>query len=648
MTLFKQIILIIGAIFMTLFISTIFVSTDNIREYLNEQLSSHAQDAATSLGIALTSEIGDADIASLEAYTNAMFDSGYYKEIQIKNIDDKELFQKSRPLVIDTVPAWFVTLFPLHAPFQEATVENGWQTVGTIKIQSYPGFAYEKLWENALNTLGVYIVVMLLILLITAIALKTLLKPLTAIQNQANAICHREFPIINIKPKTIEFQHVVTALNTMSMKLKKIFSNQAKLTEELQKQAFQDGLTGLPNRSIFIKQLKYFCESKNKSSRGCLIIMQLNDLVQVNKEYGHIKANELLKQLANLLNNTSEAHSNSLVARLSGSEFALLLRSISPELIKQLGESLQQELSTIAKELEFNDEDIAHIGMVTSHSNQDMSELLSEADLSLRLAQQKGINAWHLSDKKQSGTQAQGSDEWHKIIIEAIEKDWFQLYFQKTINADNQTVFQEIMLRLNYDNQVVSAGIFIPMAEHLEITRFIDRWVIEKIKQRIQTGTQTSYCVNMSRDTLSDPTFPLWLKEQIEQLTVQQQSQLVIEVPEYNIIKSLAEYKNLLTIMKDYHCQFSIDHFGIGFASMSYLQDLKVDYIKVHGSYASNIQDNNDIINFMRQIINTAHNLEIKIVAEGIEKEDDLNILKKMNLDYYQGYFIGRPAPEEQ
>jgi len=113
MTLFKQMLIMICVIFIILFISTFFVSTGNIRDYLNEQLSSHAQDAATSLGIALTAEIKDNDIASMETYTNAMFDSGYYREIAIRDIDDKELFQKSRPIIIETVPAWFISLFNL-------------------------------------------------------------------------------------------------------------------------------------------------------------------------------------------------------------------------------------------------------------------------------------------------------------------------------------------------------------------------------------------------------------------------------------------------------------------------------------------------------------------------------------------------------
>ncbi|MCW8931218.1 MAG: EAL domain-containing protein [Gammaproteobacteria bacterium] len=649
MTLFKQIIIMIGVIFMTLFISTFFVSTENIRDYLNEQLSSHAQDAATSLGIALTSEISESDIATLETYTNAMFDSGYYKEIIIKDIDNKILFEKNRPLLIDNVPSWFVSLFPLEAPFQEATVESGWQTVGIIRIQSYPGFAYEKLWKNTLNTLGVYILVMFAILVITAFALSFLLKPLIAIREQANAICNREFPIINIKPKTIEFRQVVIALNKMSHKLQSIFSEQAKMTEDLQKQAFQDEVTGLSNRSIFIKQLKYFCQSENEIGRGCLIITQINDLVQVNKQYGHLKGNDLLIELAKLLQDLSDKYPNALVARLSGSEFALLIKSINPDFIPELGEQLQEALLSISQKLDFEDTDIAHIGIVTTHSNQEMGNLLSEADMALRLAQQKGINAYHLYDNQQSKDfQAHGSEEWNKIIIEAIEKDWFQLYFQKTVNAENKTIFQEILLRLNHQEQLISAGIFIPMAEHLQITRFIDRWVIKNIIERIQSGVDSIYCINLSRDTLQDASFPVWLREQIKELSTKHQGQLVIEVPEYNVIKALAEYKNLLMIMEPFSCQFSIDHFGVGFASMSYLKDLKVNFIKVHGSYASNIQDNNDIINFMRQIINTAHNLDIKIIAEGIEEEKDLEILKNMKLDFYQGYFIGKPEAIEQ
>ena len=331
MSLFKQMLIMICVVFITLFISTFFVSTGNIRDYLNEQLSSHAQDAATSLGIALTAEIKDHDIASMETYTNAMFDSGYYKEILISDLDKKELFKKNLPVIIDSVPSWFISLFPLTAPHQQASIEDGWQTIGTITIQSYPGFAYEKLWKNTLNTLQLYLLVMLIILLITAFALKLLLKPLVAIREQANAICNREFPIIDIKPKIIEFLQVVTALNKMSGKLKKIFSDQAKMTEELQKQAFQDEVTGLPNRSIFIKQLKFYCDAKN-INQGCLVIMQLNDLISINKQYGHQKGNKLLIKLAVLLNKIGQDYANSILARLSGTEFVLLIKSIADDI----------------------------------------------------------------------------------------------------------------------------------------------------------------------------------------------------------------------------------------------------------------------------------------------------------------------------
>jgi len=440
----------------------------------------------------------------------------------------------------------------------------------------------------------------------------------------------------------------VTALNKMSDKLKNIFAEQAKMTEELQKQAFQDEVTGLPNRSIFVKQLKFFCDAKNESNRGCLVIMQLNDLIHINKHYGHVKGNELLKKLAQLLHKTGDNFANSLLARLSGTEFVLLIKSITPELITQLGENLQSELKQIANQLEFEDDDIAHTGMVTTYAKQNMGDLLSEADMALRLSQQKGSNAYHLFDNKKQGTQARGSEEWNKIIVEAIEKDWFQLFYQKTVDASNTTVFQEIMLRLNYKEKLISAGIFIPMAEHLNITRFIDRWVIENILLRIKSGKKTVYCLNLSSDTLKDPAFPIWLKDHVTDLTAEQQKQLVIEAPEYNIIKTLAEYKTLLSIMAPYNCQFSIDHFGIGFASMSYLQDIKIDYIKVHGSYAANIQDNKDIVNYMRQIINTAHNLDIQVIAEGIEEEKDLHILYDMKLDYYQGYHIGKPEADEK
>ncbi len=650
MTLFKQIIILICVIFITLFISTFIVSTENIRDYLNEQLSSHAQDAATSLGIALTAEIRDNDIASLEVYTNAMFDSGYYKQIVIEEIDGKELFSKQRPVIIESVPQWFIRMFPLEAPVEHANVEDGWQTVGQISVQSYPGFAYEKLWQNALNTLILYLAVMVGILAFTAFALKLLLRPLDEIKKQAYAICNREFPIINIKPRTIEFRQVVLALNRMSEKLKGIFEEQAKLTEELQKQAFQDEVTGLPNRASFMKQLKYYCESKNETSHGGLLILHIGDLATINKQAGYLKTNELLSKITDMLNTEAENFPNSVVGRLSGSDFALLVKSASERFRKETGPVLQKQLQAIASELEFEDTDIAQMGMVTIESNTHTGEILSQADAALRLAQQKDANAWHLFDNntKQQGILSFGADKWRQVIDEAISNHLFQPYYQRTVDDAGRSVFQEVMLRLNYENEIVSAGIFIPMAEHLSLTHKIDRWVIKKIIDKIEHGSNHNYCINLSRNTLQDPGFASWLQDKVARLNQTQQQQLVIEAPEYNVIKALPEFTNLITSLSEFKCQFSIDHFGIGFASMAYLQDIKIDYIKIHGSYASNVKESRDVVNYMRQIINTCHNLDMKVIAEGIEEQEDLDILKSFGLDYYQGYFIGRPEPEEK
>lgn len=646
MTLFKQIIIMLGITFITLFASTFYVSTENIRDYLDEQLSSHAQDAATSLGVAISAEISVADIAGIEVYTNVIFDSGYYKQIVIKDINHKILFEKRRSLIINTVPSWFIQLFPLTPPVREANIEKGWQTIGTIYIQSYPLFAYEKLWKNTLNNLQIYVLVMLLTLLLVALALNFLLKPLIAIRQQASAICRKEFPIIDIKPKTLEFLQLVNALNSMSRKLKMIFSEQAKITQDLQKQAFQDDTTGLSNRAIFTKQLNYFCDSENDSGQGCLLIMQINNFTDFNKNYGYNKGNELLKSLAELLKTQSSSYPDALLARLSGSEFAILIKTISTDAIIQMGEQLQASLLAISHNLQLADIDIAHNGMVTTHLNQDAGSLLATADMALRLAQQKGINAWHFYDQQHSDFQSHGAEQWHDIIMQAVDTDLFELYLQNTIDADNNIIMQEVLLRLQHQEKLVPAGIFIPMAEHLQITRFIDRWVISKILSRIKVDNTPFYCVNLSQNTLQDSSFPLWLQTQLKPFSTTQQNSLIIETPEYNVLKNLSEYKNLLNNMASFACRFSIDHFGTGFSSMSYLQDIKINFIKIHGSYAANIHHDKDIINYVRQIITSAHNLEIYVIAEGIEHEESMKILKELKLDYYQGYFISRPKSE--
>lgn len=647
MTLYKQLIILIIALFLILFMSVFYISSNHLKEYINTQLSSHAQDAATSLGIAISAEMIDKDLANIETHVNAMFDSGYYQKIVIIDANDKELFSKQRDLTdIDGVPNWLLNLFPLDTPQQTAAVMNGWTPAGAIQVISFPEFAYHNLWNNIKSLFSLFALTILSLFLVSSIALRTLLKPLSEIEKQAKAISQRKFTTLDIAPATTEFNRVVIAMNTMSAKLKAIFSEQAALTEELKKQAFQDEVTGLSNRAVFMKQLKYFSESDEEKYQGCLLIMQINNLLEINKKHGHLKGNELLIAIADMYQQLSEDYHQSFVARISGTEFAIIIKSISPEQLKHLGDTIQDKLNEIAKKLHFDD--IAHSGIILTYPEQSMGAMLSEADMALRLAQQKGLNAYHIYDEHQEGMTVYGAAQWHDIILKSIDNNNFKLHFQPVVNSKSEIIQKEAMIRLYHDDQLISAGIFIPMAEYLGITRFVDQWVIKQVLNKIKEESHPTiiYSVNLSQDSLKDPEFPDWLKRQLDEISELQQQRLVFEVPEYNVNKFFSEWRNLINKLELNHCQYCIDHFGVGFSNINYLNDITVDYIKIHGSFAKEIEDMPEVSTYIRQVVSMSHSQDILVIAEGIENEIDFETLQSLKMDLFQGYHLGRPVEE--
>ena len=152
MSLSRQLVLLVGSLVLLLFIGTFLISAYNTRHYFESQLASHAQDAATSLGLSATTYVANGDKAMFTAMVNAMIHSGAYLKIRIDDLNGTPLIERHTELNVD-VPAWFVELFPLQPPEGRAAMMSGWNQVGVVRVVSHPGLAYSNLWENTVNTL---------------------------------------------------------------------------------------------------------------------------------------------------------------------------------------------------------------------------------------------------------------------------------------------------------------------------------------------------------------------------------------------------------------------------------------------------------------------------------------------------------------
>ncbi|MEW8562418.1 MAG: diguanylate cyclase, partial [Candidatus Thiodiazotropha sp.] len=381
-------------------------------------------------------------------------------------------------------------------------VMSGWVQAGKVVVQSHPGFAHRQLWENSVEVFWWFLVSALVVLFLGLLSLQLVLKPLRQVEQQANAIVNREFPIIDRLPKTMDLRRIVVAMNRMSTKVKQMIEKLERLTEGLHRQASRNPVTDLTNKRFFHNTMTNLFASPEECLSGVLALIQLNNLKDINENHGYQAGDELLKQTAEALQSVAGSYSKSYLAHLNGGDFALFVEDVSLAEANKLGETLSSVLSGLADTTLVESEDMGHIGLAVYNATQNLSELLSQADMSLRAAQGEGANSWHLYKPGEiDAGSIRGASEWQATIQNALASDRFILQLQPVFACrDRSILHHEVYVRIKEEDeqgatQLLSAGLFIPHADRLGLTPEIDQMVIGKVIKRllVETKQNTSY-----------------------------------------------------------------------------------------------------------------------------------------------------------
>jgi diguanylate cyclase (GGDEF)-like protein len=395
MTLYRQLVIIIIALFTAIFLVSVTFSTVNLRSFLEEQFKSHAQDTATSLGLSLSPYMHSHDMVVMNSMVDAIFDRGYYKTISVIAVNGEPMIERSNPGTINGVPSWFVDHIDLRVPAAEAMVMSGWKQAATVAVVSHPRYAYQELWKNCLDTFLLFSLTAVTAILLGILAVYLLLKPLKKVEEQAESICHKTFTIQEKLPRTRELRRVVEAMNRLAGKINEIFTDQASLSERLRVQAYKDPVTGLGNRRYFYRQLQSCLESREDSPGGTVLLLELKHLVQINTTAGYQAGDVLLQRAAELVQTRLADFRKYFLSRLSGAMFGIVVEGVNTREADELARSLSRDLLQLHTEDLVKDGNIAHIGLTMWKSGDSVSDVLAEADNALHAAQVSGANAWH-------------------------------------------------------------------------------------------------------------------------------------------------------------------------------------------------------------------------------------------------------------
>jgi len=646
MTLSRQLTFLITALVLLLFLGTFVISIYNTRDYVESQLVSHAQDAATSLGLSATAHVERGDQAMVTTMVNAMFHRGDYLSIRFEDLDGKAWIEREAELRVDDVPAWFVRAFELQPPQRSATMMSGWRQVGSVLVTSHPGLAYRKLWQTSVDTLTLFLGGALLALLAGVLGLRLLLRPLREVEMQAEAICNREFPVVERRPFTLEFRRVVEAMNRLSSRVERMLSDSERSAAQLRQQAFQDPVTGLANRRQFMDVLEDRIADPQQFATGGLLLLQLNDFKAFNQTQGYQAGDRLLSETARALERVVEGEADSTLARLTGADFAILFDGVGGERLRELAARAVGAAAALYGQLDIPSADVAHAGGAIYHG-QRASELLAEADMALREAQREGANAWVVHQPGADGGPARSGSEWRALIDEAIRERRFTLLRQPVAACgDGGLLHHEVFLRLQDPadpESQIAAAVFMPMVESLGLAPQVDRAVVEVVIDGLAAGDYPGrVAVNLNSASLSDEPLLTWLVDHLRRHQAVA-ARLILEFPDYGAAAQAEHLIAWIDALAPLGVEFSLDHFGKGFASFAYLRAIKVDYLKVDGSFVRGLDRQETNRFFLRAITDIAHGLGMSVIAESVETEPDWAALQEIGVDGGRGFWLGAP-----
>jgi len=650
MTLYRQLIIFTFVLFFLLFAGTWYAKLETTRSFLVAQLESHAQDTATSLALSISPHVAEKDMTAVEGMMNAVFDRGYYQVIKYTDNRQHSLIDLEAKVKIENVPPWFINMIPIKTPEASSDVMAGWNQAGIIHVKSHPGYAYATLWKDVLNMTAWFALCAGFVFIAGGLGLRILLKPLSAVEKQADALCRKEYRIQEPVPWTKEFRRVVEAMNRMTNKVKEMFEEQVAQAERLRERAYHDPLTGLGNRRYFESQLAARLDQHDASVNGIVLVIRIHDLESLNKARGFQAGDELLKRAAVILQESAGQYANSALARLTGGDFGIFIPNASPWDAEQIATEVVNRLSRLAAEQIAMTDNIGHVGAATYDCLTTPGRILSEADLALGSAMQKGPNAWDLRTiSAETDKLPLGQQQWKEILVSALQDRRITLDAQPVVavSADRRVMHLEIFARIaQEDGKSLNAAIFMPIAERLKLVSTIDRIVIEEVMKvdfrRLGVGR---IAVNLSPTSLQDDAFNEWIRLFLKNLPPGAPL-ITFEFSEFSALQHLSLVKEFSAVVRANGHAIGLDHYGQSFSKLGYLQSIHPDYVKIDRAYTGELgEEDNDSKFYIGSLCSVAHSIDIAVVAEGVESEQQLQILKNLNLDAIQGYYIERPLP---
>ncbi len=459
--------------------------------------------------------------------------------------------------------------------------------------------------------------------------------------------CAIEFSAVPIRDAERAIVGAVIVFNDISEELR--------IRNQLAYQAEHDALTGLGNRYRFETEAEKLIQlARSNGGVHTMLYMDLDQFKIVNDTCGHHAGDQLLRQLAVLIVN--QVRHVDLVARLGGDEFGLLLADCPPERGAIIASSIIQAINDFQFHWEKRTFSVGiSVGLVILDGKADSTTLLQAADQACYAAKDLGRNRFQIY-RSDDDALMQRSVELRAAadVDAAIREDRFELYCQHIINlqSDDDPGHAEILLRMrSRDGQLLSPAEFLPGAERYGKMAVIDRWVVNRVFDKMtqlksdgQLEKRQRFTINLSGSTINDPGFHDYVDRLLKSSGINA-ANVCFEITESSAVTNFVGASRFLQDMRYLGCRIMLDDFGSGLSSFTYLKMLPIDYLKIDGALIRDISNNPFDLAILRAIQDVARAIHVPVIAEHVQCESVLETLRDIGVEYAQGYFLHEPEP---
>jgi len=643
MSLFKQIALIVVFFQIITLGGVVYKNFHSVNEQIQNRLFSDAQDTATSLGlsISMVAEAPESD-SRIKTMINAIFDSGYYRSIVLKDVDDKVIYEKQNPEVVYSVPQWFVDYVRFDTPVAKSEIMSGWSRFGTIYIYNHNGHAYAQMWDVLNSLLKWFGIIFISAVTVLYFLLRAVFRPLKKVQYQAEAILQNDFILNSDKPFTTELQDVTSAMNSMVLKVKDIFTREVEAVKKYRDVLCRDQEFDVANRHYFISTFASYLDEKDSNAFGVLGMIRFVHVDQMKNRSGYDDYYRYFKALLKVLEATGNAYSNdAIIARFSSITYAILLpgRDVY-KAMEAIGNRLLEDINAIDVVDSTVSAPMFSIGMTRYNANTSIKTIMSYTDYALLQAELKKENNYHLYQKKNDleDLMLLGREVWVKAISEAIAHHRLEWVSQACLNVNSSEVYHhEIYTKMRTeDGDILSAEFFLPIAKYAELLVDIDSYLFKTMMQR----DEIPVALNISIDSIKNSMFTTLVQEFANRAALKRKKPHIHFELNFNSIggdvERVADFSKMLRRLG---YSFGIDHFMFWPNSIDLIGTIAPTYLKVSVEHLANYAEE-DSLHMMQSIHNITATYGVAIIAVNVENEEHKNILNKIDISLIQGRYI--------